>query len=191
MKNIIKRTVLFLLIIFSFVSFTACEKTDTNNYIDLSTYLSDKANVNYFSENKPTILKTSNFISEEIYSLADYKYTTFKTNKEWTYGLTIESIEFEIFSNIGCTIDFTLTITNLKNAQYNTTLGINVLTQQFELSAIKDTAVKKTLIINDMFLNADAEISLLVDSSTFVRNKSLKYCIKNLKISGYHTQPQY
>lgn len=184
MKALKKSLLLFVLCIFV-INFTACTK---DNSLDLTVYLKDTVNYEIAENNTENSFSLSEIINSSS-ELKQYSRIQINTKKDWTYGLELERIEFDIILSTPADVDIDITISNLENGEhfnesqntyyYHKTLSINK----------ENTTVK--LDINDTFTKKGSVISLEINNSCYSSNKELKIGIANLKMYGQHTEANY
>lgn len=173
---------------FALIPAIICGACSQKNNLDLALYLSP---VSYYKLNgsKDSIEGTrDSFISEET-NFQSYSVVQFNTDKNWTYGLTLETLEFDVYLNQVANVDIDITISALENAEnynssqdeffYHKTLSFNS-----EMTHVK-------LDINDVFVNKTSTISLEIDTSCYNANPELKISINGLVMSGYHEETNY
>lgn len=182
----------FLLTILAFVlclptfTFVGC---GTNNYIDVPTYFKE---VRYSAYNSSEQKTTVNEFTHNNHDNAK-KFTniTFYGNNEWLYKMTLETVSFDIYSNINEEVEFTLRVTNLKNGNQ----ANNGMTSVYQktLSPILKKNQKTTIkfSINDIInsMATETKIEIIVDASYFTGDNQeldFKFDILNFKISGEH-----
>jgi len=187
MKTLQKVLCCLILCIFA-INLTACE---TDNTLDLTAYFKDSIKYELADNNNTE----GDFeLSKIINSSSDLnKYTRIEitSKQDWTYGLEIERIEFDVLLSIPADVDIEITITNLENGEhlnevdntffYSKTLSINK----------ENTSVK--LDINDVFTKKASVIELKINKSCYQgeANKDLKIGVANLKMYGQHKEAHY
>ena len=184
------RTIKKLLCSILFLSFAfnliACEK---NNTLDLTVYLKDTVNYQLGNDN-PTEGKFS--LSDIINSsseLKQYSRIQITTKKDWTYGLELERIEFDIILSMPADIDIDITLSNLENgAHFNESQNTYYFQKTLSINK-ENTSIK--LDINDIFTKKDSCLSIEINDSCYKSNGELKIGIANLKMYGQHTEARY
>lgn len=184
MKHL-KKILTLLLILVAPLYFSACKESSS---LDSNLYLKQIA---YYKVNGSTTSKeqlTSSFTSGEE-NFQNYSVIQLNTNKDWTYGLTLEKIEFDMLLSEEANVDIEITISNLENgANYNQTQDTYYYHKTLSFNAVK-THVK--LDINDIFINKDATISLEVVTSCYESNPNLTLSLNNFKMFGFHEKTNY
>lgn len=184
--NALKKILFVMLASVFTISLAACK---TSNLLDISTYCRDTINYeladNKKTEGKFELAKINNANCD----FNQYSKIQITTNRDWTYGLEIERIEFDIILSAPADIDIDVTLSNLENGPhlneekntyyYHKTLSINK----------ESTPVK--LDINDIFNDQDSVLSIEIDKSCYTTNPDLKIAIGNLKMYGQHTPVNY
>lgn len=184
MKHL-KKIICTALVLVLGLTLVACSK---DNNLDLSLYLTQKA---YYKLNGSTAsveATRDNYISSEV-DYKNYSVIQLTTDKNWTYGLTLETVEFDVYLSEEAIVDIDITISNLENAAnhnkdqdtfyYHKTLSFNSV----------ETHVK--LDINDVFINKASTISLEVNTSCYTEHPTLKLSVNNFKMSGFHKPSNY
>jgi len=185
MKTLQKILCCLLLSIFV-CGLTACEK---DNLLDATVYLKDTVNYE-LNEKKKTegTFELSNIINQNS-ELKNYKRIQITTKKDWTYGLEIEKIEFDILLSMPVDVDLEITVSNLENGE-NFNESQNTYYYHKTLSINKECTNVK-LDINDIFNKKDAVISLEINESCYTSTPELKIGIGNFKMYGQHTPANY
>ena len=184
--NVLKKFILTALLgVFCF-SFIACAK---NNSLDASVYLKDTVNYETGSsaivEGKFKLDKIINGSSESM----QYSKIQISTKKDWTYGLEIERIEFDVLLTQTADVDIDITVSNLENGPHFNE-DQNTYYYQKTLSINKQNTTVK-LDINDIFNNKGSIISIEINKSCYTSHPDLKIAIGNFKMYGKHTQVNY
>lgn len=164
---------------------SACSKT---NELDLEVYFkkdvvykvynakdSGSMHIGYLTTDKPT--------------MDCYTVIQLTSNKDWTYGLSLEKIEFSVFLSEEANVDIDITISNLEHGEnynktadeyfYHTTISLN------------KTETKVKLDINDTIINKECVISFEIVQSCYKTNPNLKLSINNLKLIAKHHESNY
>ena len=185
MKLFAKIFALFSLI-FSVV-LVGCSKS---NQLDVAVYCKNEVNYTLYNSKDSQQLNLSD-ITTSTCTPNKYSVIQITTNKDWTYGLTIEKIQFELVLSELVNVDLDITITNLENAENIKTID-KVDTRYFHKTiAVNQTNSTITLDINDVFINKDSTISIEVVKSCYENNPNLNISIGNLKMFGQHTPTNY
>lgn len=160
------------------------------NYISMSTYFSSEVKFTVYNqgESKTTLNKLTSSNNND---LNKYTSITVKGNNDWLYLMTIESVSFEIYSNISDEVEFTVRITNLKNGNQSNVGGSSVFEKTVSPNLKKNKATKVTISVNDIVNSRSTEtkIEIKVDGSYFYGDNQelgFKYSIQNLKVAGQH-----
>lgn len=175
----------FSLSLLSIFAFVGCTKT---NLLDAQIYC--KSNINYKLNGAKD--SESGQLSELIgNTFASKAYSTIQitTDKNWTYGLTLEKIEFDIILSENANVDIDVTISNLENGEnYNSSQDTYFYHKTLSISQ-ETTSI--TLAINDVFINKDAVISLEVVESCYTAHPNLTFSLSNFKMYGEHKNTNY
>lgn len=179
---------IFTAIILSFLSIFAFVGCSKSNLLDAQIYC--KADVNYklYGAKDSETANMSDFIGT---SLPQKAYSTIQitTDKTWTYGLTLEKIEFDILLSESANMDIDITISNLENGEnYNQTQDTYFYHKTLSITQ-ETTSI--TLAINDIFINKDATISIEVVESCYSTHPNLTFNISNFKMYGKHENTNY
>ena len=169
------------------LSFTACKMN--NDPIDLTTYCRQTVNYQLADDKKTEGTFDLSKINNSICDPNKYSKIQITTNKDWTYGLEIDRIEFDIILSTTADIDIDITVSNLENGPH---LNENQNTYYYHktISINKESTTIK-LDINDIFNNKDSTISIEIDKSCYSSNENLTIAIGNLKMYGQHTPANY
>ena len=118
-----------------------------------------------------------------------YTVIQLTSNKDWTYGLNLEKVEFVVFLSEEANVDIDITISNLENGEnynktedtyfYHTTISLN------------KTETKVKLDINDTIINKECVISFEIVQSCYKTNPNLTLSINSLKLIGEHKELNY
>lgn len=171
--------------IISVFAFVGCSKS---NQLDAQIYC--KADVNYklYGATDSDVANMSDLIGT---SLPQKAYSTIQitTDKTWTYGLTLEKIEFGILLSENANMDIDITISNLENGDnYNQTKDTYFYHKTLSITQ-ETTSI--TLAIDDIFINKDATISIEVVESCYTAHPNLTFSISNFKMYGKHENTNY
>lgn len=174
-----------MLIVFP-TALTAC---DADNSLILTTYCRNTVNYELNDSNKTEGKFELAKIIDSSCDPNQYTKIQITTHRDWTYGLKIERIEFDIILSTPADVDIDITVSNLENGPhldeekntyyYHKTLSIN-----------KESTTAK-LDINDTFNDKDSVISIEINKSCYTTNSDLKIAIGNLKMFGQHTPANY
>lgn len=183
-----KRTLIFLLVLFiSSASFllTGCKST---NELDLSKYC--QATVHYkLNGAESSNALTLGELTGDSCPMQAYKTIQINTNRAWTYGLSLSKVTFDILMEGADNIDIDITISNLENGQnYNQTADTYFYHKTLPIS---NSVTSITLDVFDTFINKDATISIEIGDSAYNSNSPLKLAIRNFKMFGEHTPTNY
>lgn len=182
-------SILIVLFLFGFTLLgSACSDNDTNNYIDLSVYFEN--NVQIITEvGNTSSVDITKFTSNNDYELSRYNQVVLKSIPKWTYGLYIETIEFDLVANEKLTFDMEIFISNIvqsDTSKYNADLQWH-FHHMFYFETDPEKPSKIIIEVNEQFNNLAGGISLVVDKySTLLNSSTLKFSITNLKIQAYH-----
>ena len=184
--NALKKILFVALTSVFVICLTACK---TSNLLDISTYCKNTINYELADDKKTEGKFDLSKINNSTCDLNQYSKIQITTNRDWTYGLEIERIEFDIILSIPADVDIDITLSNLENGPhlneekntfyYHKTLSINK----------ESTPVK--LDINDIFSDEDSVLSIEINKSCYASNPNLKIAIRNLKMYGQHTPVNY
>ena len=185
MKTIFKHTVSALLLIIFSLLVVSCSKT---NNLDLATYFKPSVNYKLYKTKDSNVADINDFISDTPI-LNSYTIIQFTSNKNWTYGLNLETVAFDITLSEAANMDIDITISNLENGEnYNKTENTYFYHKTLSINQI-NTNVK--LEINDIIINKECVISLEVVDSCYDSNPNLKFALTNLQITGQHKESAY
>lgn len=128
------------------------------------------------------------FTSGEV-NYQQYSVIQLTTNKSWTYGLTVETVEFDVYLSSAHSVDMDITISALENAQnYNSSQDIFFYHKTLSFN---EEYTHVTLEINDIFVNKEGTFSLEFDTSCYTANPELKISVNNFKMKGFHQETNY
>lgn len=185
MNMLKKLTLAILLCIFSF-SLIACEK---NNELDVSVYcIEDIAydlNGTSSIEGKFKLDRIINGTSDSL----KYSKMQISTKKDWTYGLEIERIEFDVLLSTPADVDIDVTVSNLENGPHFNE-DQNTYYYQKTLSINKQNTTIK-LDIDDVFNNKSSIISIEINKACYSSHPDLTIAIGNFKMFGQHNEVNY
>lgn len=185
MKKTIKQILsIASVLIFGLIVVGCSEK----NTLDLRTYF--KTSVTYKVNNsKDSGTMDLDYLISDEPTMDCYTVIQISSNKNWTYGLTLEKFEFDVIMSEVANLDIDLTISNLQNAEnYNKTTEENYYHKTLSFNKL-ETHV--TLDINDIIQNKASVLSFEVVDSCYKTNPNLTFAITNLKMSGYHQEANY
>lgn len=164
---------------------TACSENKT---LDLRVYFNSSVKYKVNNSKDTGSMDIGYFITDEP-TMDCYTVIQFTSNKSWTYGLTLQTIEFDLTMSEVANMDIDITISNLENAEnynktteekyYHKTLSFNKLNTHVALD------------INDIIENKECVISLEVVQSCYKTNPNLTFSINNLTITGFHEVSNY
>lgn len=184
--NMLKKiTLAFLLCIFSF-NLIACEK---NNKLDVSVYC--KEDIAYDLNGTSSVegkFKLDRIINGTSDSLK-YSKIQISTKKDWTYGLEIDRIEFDILLSTPADVDIDVTVSNLENGPHFNE-DQNTYYYQKTLSINKQNTTIK-LDIDDVFNSKSSIISIEINKACYSSHPDLTIAIGNFKMFGQHNEVNY
>ena len=160
------------------------------NYINMSTYFKTEVKYQAYNQSEQKT-QLANLTSKNNSSLNKYTSITIEGNNDWLYKMTIETISFEIVSNITDEIEFTVRMTNLKTGNQSGTGSTSIFEKKISPSLIKDESTFVELNINDI-INSNStttKIEIKVDASYYTGDNAdldFKFAIQNLKVAGQH-----
>lgn len=167
------------------VVLTGCEKSTE---LDALTYLKPEVSYKLYKSEASSTFKTESIINATSEAMA-YDTIQINTNKTWTYGLTLQTIKFDVALSEPANMDIDITVSNLENGEnYNKTQDTFFYHKTVTVSQESSTV---TLEINDVFIDKDATISLEIVDSCYTSFPNLKVAIGNFKMFGYHTENNY
>ena len=156
--------------------------------IDLNVYLKPTITAQVYSEGVGKNLTIADISSKSPIQKDNYISHEIKLNKEWIYGMYIESISYYICSDndvVDVEFDFTLTGTeNGDTTLINSTKTFNQLKQPYTLKA--NQGFKVCVEIQDKITLYATDSVLTIKLSDTYTNPNFNYCIYGLEIIGYH-----
>lgn len=175
-----------IFIVASTFALTACEKS---NMLDVSVYCQDSIKYELNDKKKTEGKFDLSSVINSNSDLNNYTRIQITTKQDWTYGLELERVEFDLLLSESADVDIDITVSNLENGDhfneskntyyYKKTISINN----------QNTTVK--LDINDIVNGAESVISLEIDKACYTSHPDLKIGIGNLKMYGQHTPVNY
>lgn len=179
-----------LAIIFCIPAFILAGCGNKPNYIDMDTYFNSE--VKYYVHSQGEGKTTLNKLTSSSHSdMNKYTSISIEGKNDWLYLMTIETVSFEIYSNISDEIEFTVRITNLKNGDQSSTGGASAFEKTVSPNLKKNKATKVTINVNDYVESRSTvtKIEIRVDGSYFSGDNQelgFKFDIQNLKVAGRH-----
>lgn len=163
---------------------------NNSNQLDVSVYCKSDVNYSLYNTDNSETLNLSDIISSTC-TPNKYDVIQITTNKDWTYGLTLEKIQFDIVLSQTANVDLDITITNLENAENIKTINKVDTRYYHKTIAVNQEQSTITLDINDVFINVDSIISIEIVDSCYKTNNDLTISIGNFKMFGEHTPANY
>lgn len=184
MKTIKQLSILLSFIMLSLIVVSCSNK----NTLDLRVYFNNSITYKVNNSKDSGTMDIGYFINNEP-TMDCYTVIQFTSNKNWTYGLTLQTIEFDLIMSEVANLDMDLTISNLENAEnYNKTTDEKYYHKTLSFNKL-NTHV--TLDINDIMGAKESVFSFEVVESVYKTNPNLKFSIVNLTINGFHQESNY
>jgi len=185
----LKKLTLILLsciLLCSTILLAGCKKEDA--FIALDRYLDSKVEYQLLNDSETYFVQLDTTLNQEDFSSKQYKYIKFTTKKDYSFGLTLHYITFDIISSQDTEFQFVVDITALKNQKVNPTYGAKTFSKTVLINNLKANEVQHIKIeVEDEFENAIAQIIINNDSIyNFSNNSNLKIGIYNLAICAEH-----
>jgi len=168
------------------ILFTGCEKKDV--FITLDRYLDSKVEYQLINDSEVYFVQLSDAIDDADIVNRQYKYVKFTTKKDYSFGLTLHYITFDIVSTADTEFQFKVDITALKNQNENKNYNYAKTFSKTILHNLKANETAHIKIeVEDEFENDIAQIIISNDSIiNFINNTNLKIGIFNLAICAEH-----
>lgn len=168
------------------VVFTACG----NNAIDMNVYFSKTASAKIYSDNTTQQISLDKLTSKTPHETNKYIQTVITSDRNWFYGMYIETISFCIYSNMDREVEFNICLTGTEN-------GVETLSSttkdyrknQYPCELKANQGYRVTLEVNDKVTLSSSNSTLTIsvsDPYTEFNNNNFEYCIYGLEIVGYH-----
>ena len=174
-------------VLFCFVSIfcTACSKKDS--FIDISTYFDDIVEYNTFSSATNFNFQLDSMKEFNENKLAQYKTLKLTTMKDYSFGLTVHYLTFDVYSTETEQIELIIDITNMKNATYNTVYSAKTFSKAVPLTVKQNDCVSVKVEIEDEWQEGISKIIFNNNSAEkFITNNNLKICFSNIQICAEH-----
>ena len=179
------------LLIISSVCFVGC-KNDNKNELDCLVYLKQGANIKLYDKSYETEQDVSTFVGDDDYLLQRYKYITFNTDNKYSYGLTLDTISFDVLCNETQTLDFTITISYVKvSDDYDKMGDFYYIQKTFFAECTANKPEHITIEVNNEFTKGNPQIAIVLDSSSLEKSETMQYSLLNLKLFGKHIPANY
>jgi len=185
MKKVLSFIIISLILITpSFL--TACKE---ENLLDNSVYFRQNVSATIFGASSPETISINDISRSNPNSLKRYLKFEIKANKDYFYGLYIESIEFYIYTNTTPTeeTEFDFILTGTKNGQ--TTGGSEITTfekRQLPIKLEKNIPTKIKIAVNDKINLYSTDSVITIKLSDTYTDHGFDYCIYNFRVIGYH-----
>lgn len=173
------------MIICSSIIFCSCGKS--NKYIDMNTYFDSKYDYTVFSSSENMMNQVSTLISQNNENLKQYQKIKLSTMSDYSYGLTLHYITFDIYCTKDTELEFQIDITKMKNQQINTSYSERTFTKIILCTLKKENYCSLKVLVEDEFLEGKGQIIITCRSPEIVKkDETLLYNISNLKVYAEH-----
>ena len=167
--------------------FAGCAGKDSG--IDMNVYFNKKVNYTLYSQSGTTEDSLSQFTDNKFNNKARYMSITLTGNSAWLYKMTVEKIEFKVFSTLTEELQFNIHISNLKGGDKDVNRDPKF---QKMVSAKAGKAVTVSVPINDYFESNSQSITIVIelDGTQYYfadgKETDLKIDISSIKVFGSH-----
>ncbi|MBQ9790259.1 MAG: hypothetical protein IJW24_01535 [Clostridia bacterium] len=183
-----KKFTTFIGLVFCLISsfiFSACSSP---NVIDPTVYLNSTVNAKVYGVGTTQKIDSNKITSKIPSEQKKYLSHEIKLNKDWIYGMHIESISYYILSNKDMEdVEFNLTLTGTENGEAtltNATKTFNHLQKPYTLKAGKP--FKVYVKVNDKISLSTSDSVLTISLYDTYTDPGFEYCIYGLEIVGEH-----
>ncbi|MBQ7467187.1 MAG: hypothetical protein IJS74_03880 [Clostridia bacterium] len=186
-----KRFLSFVLVLFAFLPvmlFSACGENKTG--INMSRYFSQSVSYTLYGANGTQTENLSHFTGSKADKPNKYLSVTFTGENAWIYKMTVEKIEFDVFSNIDTELQFIVRVSNLKNGDLNGYQEPKFTVPVDNIKAGKTAHVE--INVNDYFASNSATTSIVIEldgAQHYFANgeeTGLQIDIINFSVKGEH-----
>lgn len=159
-----------------------------SNSIDTSVYFNSIVSAKVYGSNTTQKLNLSDLSNKSPSTTKKYLSFEFKANKDWIFGMYIETISFYIYSTESMTdVEFDFSLTGTENGQVTLTSATKTfsLTNQ-PYSFTKNSSRKITIKINDTITLSTSDPVFTVKLSDTYNDPKFEYTIHSFEVVGYH-----